>query len=297
MRYSRMAATPPKRKKRFTNFLLVIIILGIAAYLIGAGAAGSWLAENVIDPVFNNGKSNAATPTAQASSAVPTLSETISPVSLPESSGTRAEEEVTAKEISLFSLQTGAFSDESNAKTAANELQSKGGAGYVAYDGKLYRVLVAGYTSADDADDVKTSLKGQNIDATVFNLKSGSLSFKIGAVQAQIDAVKACFDAVPEAVGALQQIVFDSDKGSKVDTDLASLKEKVTEVYNNFSGAVSSEESAISSLRTYMQGFCETINNIPLSSSVSSVEFSSKLKYTLIDITVEYSEFLEGLRK
>jgi hypothetical protein len=293
-----MAATPPKRKKKFTNFVLVIIILGIAAYLIGAGAAGSWLAENVIDPVFNNGKSNAATPTPLPSEAAPALpGAMLSPVSLPESSGARAEEEVTAKEISLFSLQTGAFSDESNAKTSASELMSKGGAGYVTYDGKLYRVLVAGYTSADDANEVKTSLKGQSIDATVYNLKSGTLSFKIGAVQSQIDAVKACFDAVPYSVDTLQQIIFSSDKGGKVDAELNSLKEKVTGVFNNFSGAVSSEDGAISSLRTYMQGFCETINNIPLSSSVSSVEFSSKLKYTLIDIAVGYSEFLGSLRK
>ncbi len=204
---------------------------------------------------------------------------------------------MTAQEVALFSLQTGAFSEENNAKAAASELKLKGGAGYIAYDGELYRVLVAGYTSANDADNVKASLKTQNIDATVFNLQSGSLSFKIGAVKSQIDAVKACFNAVPGSVETLQQIIFDSDKGKNVDDALSALKAEVTEVYNIFTGAVSSEENAISSLRTYMQGFCETINNIPLSSSVSGVEFSSELKYTLIDIAVEYSDFLDDLRK
>lgn len=297
MRYSRMATKPPKRKGRLTNVVIVIIILGIAAYLIGAGAAGSWLAENIIDPVFNSGKSNAATPSPSPSGSEPISNPAIGAVTLPEASGERIEEEVTAKEISLFSLQTGAFSEENNAKTASGELKSKGGAGYIAYDGQLYRVLVAGYTDSEDADDVINSLKGQNIDAKIFNLKSGSLSFKIGAVKSQVDAVKACFNSVPESVQTLQQIIFNSDKGSNVDGDISKLKESVSAVYNNFLTAVSSEESAIMSLRTYMKDFCETINEIPSSSSVTNVEFSSELKYTLIDIAVAYSEFLDDLRK
>ncbi len=295
MRYSRMATKPPIKKRRFTNLFIVIIILGIAAYLIGAGAAGSWIADNIIDPVFNNGVSSAATPTNSVVTDTVSPSETMGVVDLPGASGIRAEEEITAQEVALYALQTGAYSDESNAKSAASALQSQGGAGYIAYDGSLYRVLIAGYISSDDANEVKTSLKQQSIDATIFNLKSGSLKFKIGAEQNQIAAVKACFDIVPKTVSELQQIVFDADKGSNVEQAISDLKQNVATAAGNFESAVTSEESSMRSLRSYMQKFSSTINGLPASVSSSAAEFSSDLKYSLIQIVVDYSSFLNEL--
>jgi uncharacterized protein YaaQ len=297
MRYSRPMSTPPKKRKgKFTNLLIVIVILGIAAYFIGAGAAGSWLADNVINPIFNSGSANAAT---AASSAVKTTQPGISssPTNSvsPGTSGTRVEEEITAEEISLYALQTGAYSDKANGETAAGNIKSLGGAGYVAYDGGLYKVLVAGYTDESDANDVKTSLKSQGVDATLFNLKSGSLTFKIGAEKEQIDAIKECFDAVPDTVETLQEIIFNADKGQNVDADITSLKEKVSKASDDFSSAVSTDETAVQSIRDYMNTFCETVNGLPSSTSITSMEFSSGLKYALIQIVVDYSAFLSKL--
>jgi hypothetical protein len=296
MRYSRMTTPPPRRKKKYANIIIVIIILGIAVYFISAGAAGSWLAENIIDPVFNNGNTNAAAPTDTAGPSLPAQTgDTISPVTLPEVSGTTREQNVTAEDVSLFTLQSGAFSEESNAEAAALDIVTRGGAGYIAYDGSLYRVLIAGYLKQSDADDVKTRLEGESIDAKVYNIKSGTLSFNIEAEQSQIDAIKSCFDAVPASVQTLQQIIFDSDKGQNVDAAVTALQQNVNEVSKKFNEAVSSEVAAIKSLQTYMGKFCETINNIPSSSSVSNVEFVSKLKYTLIGIVVDYSAFFKEL--
>ena len=305
MRYSRMIGKPPKKKKRYTNLIVIIIILGIAAYFVGAGATGGWLAENVINPVFNSGDTNAAdttddTTTETASSttsasSTDTAEETAETVNLPETSGTRVEENITAEEISLYTLQTGAFSDESNAIDVAEEVVSRGGAGFVAYDGELYRVLIAGYTTETDANSVKETLEGEGISTSVFELKSGSLEFKIGADQSQIDAVKECFEVIPESVTTLQQIIFDSDQSENVDEDIEALQQIVTETTDNLNEVVSSDEGAIVSLSTYMEAFCEKINNISLSSSVSEVEFSSELKYNLISIVVDYSAFLDEL--
>ncbi|MGI5849561.1 MAG: SPOR domain-containing protein [Christensenellales bacterium] len=302
MRYSRMLTKQPKKKRKYANLIVVLIILGIAAYLISAGAAGGWLAENVINPVFNNSGTNAAELTGENTAAAPIDTGEDAPpqvtaqtVNLPETSGARIEREISAVEISLFTLQSGAFSEENNAKSAASEIQTKGGAGFIAYDGKLYRVLIAGYTDEDSANDVKISLEKDSIATSVFNLKSGGLDFKIGAEQTQVNAVKACFDSVPESVDTLQQIIYDADKGKDVNEDIKSLQQKVTRISDNFHTTVSTEEGAMLRLATYMKEYCETINNIPLSTSVSKVDFSSELKYTLIDIVVDYSSFLEGL--
>ena len=134
MRYSRMASSPPPRKKsRYANWIIAIVILGIAAYLIGAGAAGGWLAKNVIEPVF--GKSPSETSAEATVSATATGTQA---ASAPSATATgRVEETITAGEISLYTLQVGAFTDESHANTSAAAIAAMGGAGYVAYDGEL----------------------------------------------------------------------------------------------------------------------------------------------------------------
>lgn len=303
MRYSRMTAKQPKKKRKYTNLIIVVLILGIAVYLIGAGAAGGWLAENVINPVFNNETTNAEeinTPDSSAQLSQPenattTPIETIQSVNLPEASGTRIEQNITAHKIALYTLQTGAFSEENNAKQAASEIIAHGGAGFVAFDGEFYRVLIAGYLREEDAIEVKDTLEKDGVMTSVFMLESGTLEFKIGAEQSQIEAVKACFETVPESVNALQQIVFDYDKGVKVDADIADLQQKVDQVCANLEQVVTTDEGAIMSLNKYMKAFGKTINNIPNSSSVSKVELSSQLKYNLVNIVVEYSAFLDEI--
>lgn len=298
MRTSRMMAQPPKKKKKYTNLIVVIIILGIAAYFIGAGAAGGWLAENVINPVFNSDKATAEPlPTNNDlvnETSVPPK-ESIQAVNLPEASGARVEEKISADKVSLYALQAGAFSEQSNAKDAASEIAAKGGAGYVAYDGELYRVLIAGYVKETDAKDVKDSLNNEEVQTSVFKLESGSIEFKIGAEQSQVEAVRACFNIVPESVTALQQIIYSFDKGDDVDNDLIALKAKIKLTSDNLEKAVDTKEGAMQSLRNYMISYSETFGQVPLSSEVSKVEFSSQLKYNLINIVVDYSAFLDEI--
>ncbi len=307
MRYSRMMSQPPRKKKRYGNLILIAIILGITVYFATAGAAGGWLAENVINPIFNSDPSaaSAASPGASLSPA-PTLLPSASPgaespsatpqaVSLPEVSGARAEEQIKVDSVALFTLQAGAFSDEANAKTAATEITARGGAGYVAFDGNLYRALIAGYTSEEDAKSVKTELEGQGVVSTVFKLESGALEFKVGAEQSQIDAIKACFTLVSDTVNNLQQIIYDADKGTNVDDKITALKTNAHTVADNFKSAITLGTDATDKLSAYMDSFCAALDNIPLSTGAAAVDFSSKLKYNIIGIVVDYSAFLDKL--
>ena len=296
MRYSRLMAQPPKKKRRYTALIIVIVILAAAVYFAGAGAAGGWLAENVINPVFNNDSTSvAATSTESSDVSTASVEETVQTVNLPAESGTRVEEEISADEVSLYALQVGAFSEEDNAKNTASSVRALGGAGFVAYDGELYRVLIAAYTDESDAKEVKTTLESENVSTSVFTLSSGTLTFKIGAEQSQIDAIKACFNVVPEIIDTLQQIIYDADKGENVDAALAALRQKATEKADNLEAVVSTDGGAMQSLSTYMQGLCKTLENIPLSTDVSEVEFSSELKYNLIGIVIDYSTFLDEI--
>lgn len=308
MRYSRMMSQPPHRqKKRYGNLILIAIILGITVYFVSAGAAGGWLAENVINPIFNSDPSAAVAATPNTSlSAAPTVLPSESPsgaspnatpqaVSLPEASGARAEEQIKVDSVALFTLQAGAFSDEANAKTTASEIIARGGAGYVAYDGSLYRALIAGYATEEDAKNVKTELEGQGIVCTVFKLESGALEFKVGAEQTQIDAIKACFALVSDTVKNMQQIIYDADKGTNVDDRITALKTNAHSVADKFKSSITPGTAATDKLSAYMDRFCAALDNIPLSAGASAVDFSSKLKYNIIGIVVDYSTFLDEL--
>lgn len=299
MRYSRMMSQPPAKKKRYGNLILVAIILGITVYFVSAGAAGGWLAENVINPVFNSDPTAiAATPEDTSTpdaleSAAP--SGTVQAVNLPETSGERAEEQITVSSIALYTLQAGAFSDETNAKAAAAEIVARGGAGFVAFDGNLYRALIAGYMSETDAQSVKTELDAQGVVSTVFKLESGALEFKVGAEQTQIDAIKSCFALVSDTVKNLQQIIYDADKGTNVDDRITALKANAHTVVDNYKSIVTSQTDATKKLTAYMDRFCTALDNIPLSAGVTAIDFSSGLKYNIIGIVVDYSTFLNEL--
>ncbi len=294
MRYGRMLSKQPPKKRRFASLIVVAIILGITAYFVGAGAAGGWLAKNVINPVFNSDIGHAEEPastTAGITTAVATETNTL-PAAV---TGTLSEEKITAQSITLYALQIGAFSDESNAKQTAQQVIARGGAGYVAYDGNLYRVLAAGYTSENDAKSVKAELETQGISTTIFKLESGALEFRIGAEQQQIDAVKACFDMVPAVVSELQQIIYDADKGNNVDDRISALNAKAADVTAKLKTIGSTDSSALSDLIEYMDTLCEKLGSIRKSTNISAVAFSSELKYNLIGVVVDYSAFFKKL--
>jgi hypothetical protein len=116
---------PPRRKARYANWIIAAVILGVAAYFIGAGAAGGWLAKNVIEPVFGKDNASAATPAATETALATATAEASQ-----SATGTgRVEETITAKEITLYTLQVGAFTDESHANTSAQATAAMGGAG------------------------------------------------------------------------------------------------------------------------------------------------------------------------
>jgi len=297
MRYGRSLPRrqPPKKNWRST-LIIAAVLLGITAYFVGAGAAGGWLAEKVINPVFNSGVGSAATSSPTASPEMgASAPATAAAAQSPTVSGAHSEEQITAQSVTLYALQIGAFSDESNAKRIAQEIKQRGGAGFISYDGSLYRVLLAGYTSENDAKSVKADLEEQNISTTIFKLDSGALEFKIGAEKQQIEAVKACFGIVPTIVSELQQIIFDADRGSNVDDRITALKAKADEVNANLKSAVSAESASMASLIEYMDSLCGKLSTIPKSTEVSGVAFSSELKYNLIGVVVDYAAFFKKL--
>ena len=293
--YGRSFAPAAARQKKIGALTLIRSrAAGITGVLCGAVAAAV-AGEKVINPVFNSGVAGCtSSPTAKPGDR---RIRSGNCSRCPVAHGIRGtqQEQITARAVTLYALQSAVFSDESNAKKIAQDVKTRGGAGFISYDGSLYRVLLAGYTSENDAKSVKADLEEQNISTTIFKLDSGAPEFKIGAEKQQIEAVKACFGIVPTIVSELQQIIFDADRGSNVDDRITALKAKADEVNANLKSAVSAESASMASLIEYMDSLCGKLSTIPKSTEVSGVAFSSELKYNLIGVVVDYAAFFKKL--
>lgn len=129
-----------KQDSSFSFFVAVAILLALA-YLGAATKAGTFLAEKVVRPVFEqlgvfSGEGTAPEAT---SSPVGTVS-------------------YTAPAMDFYFLQVGVYASQENAETEAKSIQSQGGAGYVYQDKEDFRVILSAYTSQDDAETVQQRL-------------------------------------------------------------------------------------------------------------------------------------------
>ena len=122
----------PKQDGSFSFFVAVAILLALA-YLGAATKAGTFLAEKVVRPVFEQLGVFAGDRAAPEASSSP--------------EGTVS---YTAPAMDFYFLQVGVYASQENAETEAKSIQSQGGAGYVYQDKEDFRVILSAYTSQDD---------------------------------------------------------------------------------------------------------------------------------------------------
>ena len=130
----------PKQDGSFSFFVAVAILLALA-YLGAATKAGTFLAEKVVRPVFEQLGVFAGDRAAPEASSSP--------------EGTVS---YTAPAMDFYFLQVGVYASQENAETEAKSIQSQGGAGYVYQDKEDFRVILSAYTSQDDAETVQQRL-------------------------------------------------------------------------------------------------------------------------------------------
>ncbi len=82
---------------------------------------------------------------------------------------------VSAEGAKYYAVQTGIYTDRKTAELYAKSLRSRGGAGYVMYDG-VYRVVASVYTKALQAQTIAERMGKAGTDATVFSFSLSSVS-------------------------------------------------------------------------------------------------------------------------
>lgn len=188
--------------------LVVVTILGLV-YVLSAGVAGKWMADNVIAPIFE--VFSGGTQTAS-----------------PQTTQNQSRQEVAWKELTLYCLQLGVFESEGNAKTLADSLKKQGAAGYMLNaDGKV-RVLLSAYTSEEDAKAVRDRLIAEEMDCTVYTLTCNKLELTITADQTRLPQIQPIFDRFAAAMEKCSELAFALD-GSEATQDEALIEVKALE--------------------------------------------------------------------
>ncbi len=188
-RSKRRRRASTKRRHTATWFIVMIVMLGVG-YLLTAGVAGKWMADNVIAPIFEAFSSDSV-------SESPTTTST---------SGSETQQKVKFSEKTIYCVQVGVFSNQENAKEMADSLKPRGAAGYTfAYQDGV-RVLIAAYSSEEDAKTVCTQLKGDGLDCTVFAMTRDPLELTITAKENSIPDIQKIFDIYDEAIVGCMEV-------------------------------------------------------------------------------------------
>lgn len=196
MRRGRRRRRPSARRKNTAGAVLVVMVILGLVYVLSAGVAGKWMADNVIAPIFEafSGGGTAASP-------APT-------------GGEQTEQQVAWKSFTLHCVQMGVFSSEDNARELAGSLKAQGAAGYLMTAGGNVRVLVSAYPDRQDALDVRDRLIGAGMDCTVYTLTCPALEITVTADKTRIPEIQPIFDRYQTAMERCGELAVAVDDGS-----------------------------------------------------------------------------------
>ncbi len=291
--------------------IAAVALVGVFAYIALATTVGTFLAENLIAPIFRalSGEENPSE-TPPAEEIVHTDTPAASGDALPltpsggysSTSAAPAATDGTTGEIRLesrtyYTLQLGAFSSEQNAEKLAGELKGRAAAGYVYSDEGLYRVLAAAYESRDDARAVKEQLMAQNgLDSKVNELVLPAVVLRVNAGEEQFSVVQDAFAAADSACSELFEICEGFDKGELSAAQVAGRLNDLAASCEVPAKALADEPgSDAGKLYALLEGMAKDLRDCAANNGENTVEFSAALKYTQIKEVCAFADFLKGI--
>ena len=297
MEYRRRKRTRRRNNRNNTGgesagrMIIGLLLVAGVIYFVSASNAGTWIAQNVMAPMFEAFNPQDSEPSGTADPSVAAGLDL-------SSGGKTTTEEIPLKPMDCFLLQMGVFSSEANANELAKEIQGKGAGGYVVQDGTQYRVFASGYTTEASAKEVRDRLKSEGTDCTVHKISCAGASFKVTATEAQLKAVREGFKALYDAQEAMVDAALRFDKDS---LSVSAGKSNVTSIQDELSGAMKSlidqksDASILASVKACYDAFYKDLQSLAQYNTESTVEFSAQMKYTQIKMACEYKDLVEGL--
>jgi len=278
--------------------MAAVAMAALIIYLVTASAAGTWLAQNVMEPAFS-ALSNIELFNGGALDALEgeTAGEDALTVSL-DGARSATTQSIEVPAVTCFALQMGVFSSESNARAQAEALRGQGAGGYVYQDGDRYRVLAAAYSAEAEAKSVRDRLTKEGADCTLFTIASPAVTFSVTAGEAQLADIERGFCALSAARDALSEacIAYDSEGMSpaqgaeKVMRISAALKEDCAAL-DEYAG----RSSAIAAVAGRRDAFAAELDSLCELSGDDSAAFAAQMKHSLLALSDAYAKLLNEL--
>lgn len=177
-----------------------------------------------------------------------------------------------SKEINetYYLMEAGKFSDYSEAKTLASEVQAQGGAGYIYYD-EGFRVFWAGYTNKKDAESVRQNNQEANL--TIYTLTIKNIDFANGFSQNLNQIFKSnlvCFKNCIQALDSICSQYGDLKKSElEVKADCLILVEEAEQQAKKFSDSFY-QDATLYKLKAYYDEFVENLKDITVAEELNA---------------------------
>ncbi len=293
--------------------MLGLLAVAAVLYFVTASVAGNWLSENVINPVMEAFNPAPAAPAPLITPPPGALDITspgaAGPVSAPlpapaEPDGEPVSAAANAavgtdfklEGASFYAVQMGAFKSEDNARAEADAVRARGGAGYVFFDGELYRVLASAYASEAEARDVRESLKADMIESGVFPIDIAEVDLRVTAGANVVSAMTGAVDALKSAREEMTALSIALDREEKTQAEAAEeaavIRGRMQAALDELRAEAGSDNAVISSLEGAMEKMLGDLEQLSSEADGSKLDFSSMMKYTQIGIIADTVEFI-----
>ncbi len=255
--------------------------------MLSASAAGTYLAENFVAPIFEAFNKNSDNTDDDGALAVS--------LSTDKDSVTK---DVTLPGITLYTLQMGIYASHDNACAQADILKAQGAAGYILTDDDKFRVLSAGYEAADDARKVKERLMSDGTDCALFTLSCESSAFKISTDKENADSLINAFAAFKAAQNSLSNAILAFDSNAQSISEGQIECNKILEAFKSDMDIISKSEDIPSQLDGMMNcydEYCSQLSALSSSDYDNRSTFAAAMKYSQLLMADAYIEFSSEL--
>ncbi len=273
-------------------FVALLVVAGVV-YVVSASAAGTWIAQNVMAPVFRTVDDFVsgvkATPTPGGAAQAEETPGMLSPAG---NDAPTASEQIELPAMTCFALQMGVYSSAENANAQAASLQKQGAGGYVLEDGGRYRVLAAGYEQEESLRAVKEQLTAQGMDCALYQLEAPKSVLEVTASQEQVTDIQSGLRALMKLQSELASAALKFDQEGMTPTAGRELAGELLSTFRQAGARLLSMQGQ--GILTDMQAclaHCEdALEELAEYNTESTVDFSSKMKYTHLYIASEYGK-------
>lgn len=202
--------------------------------------------------------------------------------------------EIDAQEY--YFVQLGVFANENNAKTCAESVAQRGGAGVVSNADGNYRVYAMCYKSGEDAKTVVTQLKGEGYSAVLKCISSKGLSINISAGKNTVKNIKEAFEGMVSVNRELENIIYKFDK-KEIDrtaakNELRALLGKI-EQYKNIFSTYSEQNKVFEDANALCDKTYTDISDILKLDD--DVKLSSSMKFVYINNVFKVIQYLDNV--